>query len=44
MTRLEASKRLVVAESLVAQAPTHKNIEDAKRAREEYERIVKEDK
>lgn len=44
MTRLEASKRVVIAESLVAQCPTEDHIKAAKEARETYEQIIKEEK
>ena len=44
MTRLEASKRLVIAESLAAQYPTQENIEAAKDARRIYEEAVNRDR
>ena len=37
---MQASKKLVIAESMVAQFPTPANQEAAKEARKQYERIL----
>lgn len=44
MTRLEASKRVVVAESIYLQAPTEKNKEAVAEARKVYEAAITKDR
>lgn len=43
MTRLQASKELVQAESVAAQFPTEENLAKVKAAREVYEKIKEAD-